>query len=822
MKKIMVFMIFFIALLTLVSARETKCFENLYINENNQDGRVCVTASGTTDVANVIPAYGNYVFKDSAGHTVLTMQDAYTEESYATGYYINEDGSWDRLSSGQLTPPPAPEAPVVPEALEVSANLNLAPSSASSHSDIGALAATPADLFSDDLVDGACEGTCTNRLQGYHFGRHYNDVNFDCSGVSSGQTCRSWCTNGGDVRKNCYQEDRRCTGIESQNCYDISGGGDAAFTPEGSIPITPLRVDNIVNEDQADDPPSSSGGGNTQSGSWNIERQDDNNVKATSPRGTEYNYVSEIGTLASEPPEERDGLTELGFQDGYNANARLNSFHVGNVEYNLIESGSVAAGNYRQIFQAPDGEMFQFVTDEHCASGCWVEVYQKTDNTYDFCGNNLGNGPCKEVSAPTGDGAVTLTEHMYRDRFSSSVLTTEHGTTIGALNQGGGSTQSEILSHSEDGNTEHYAEVNGEYVEVYNDGGTWKVCTSAQDGSQCDSQNDGLASNVLNEAEFGDLNIPTVPEAPTTNPGDTVAESQRIYSTGWGGRDGINWDAAIAESLQLAGSTQWLSDLVIGEDHRIQTRERYDRFMSNVFNTEYFSSAICSAQLPEVLPGQGLGQIIDSRGNPMTVAHITGQKHGPQIFMCDLESEEQCPMVGDVQSECVDMVCEIDDELVEGYLYVIEWSVRAPSPLVLESCQHSINGCNDGLGIQIKLDMGEDTEKRLYEDAYGSEYPLVLLPGAQESDRIITTSLVDYSTVTIDFHDPIMSAMGAGTTRFMGSKLGTDEDQTDRLSRVYNTITEISSPTTFTYGPELELPPSTLSSSTSTVEQVDI
>ena len=283
-----------------------------------------------------------------------------------------------------------------------------------------------------------------------------------------------------------------------------------------------------------------------------------------------------------------------------------------------------------------------------------------------------------------------------------------------------------------------------------------------------------------------------------------VAESEIIWDVGWGARD-FNVAGAFLESIQMAGSTQWLSDLAFGEERSTLITDRYDRFMSNLFNTNYVSSLVCHGQLPDILPGSGIGQVFDSQGNPVSVAGINAQKHGPQPYLCDLESEEVCPE----DAECVNMVCEVDDEPLLGYLYVIEWSVRLPYPLMVSSSYA------DYLGLQVRL----DDEKALYQDAYNSEYPIYLEAGAQESDRIITYSVNDYNSVGIYFEQPIKSAMGSGTTAFMARKTGGNGRD---LSEVTNTIVEVSSPTTFSYGTEDELPPSTLSSSAGTVTQVQI
>ena len=297
--------------------------------------------------------------------------------------------------------------------------------------------------------------------------------------------------------------------------------------------------------------------------------------------------------------------------------------------------------------------------------------------------------------------------------------------------------------------------------------------------------------------------------------GEDVEMNERIWDVGWGSRS-FNWAGAILESVQLAGSTQWLSDLVMGPERNVEIRERYDRAMSNWFTSEYFESVICKNQLPDVLPGQGLGQIIDSQGNPVTVAHITGQKHGPRPYMCDLDTENPCPEKDGVQSECVDMLCEIDDVPVEGYLYVIEWSVRAPTPLVLEDCTGLLDSCSQ---LELQVTLHGDESKNLYEDNWGSDHPIILDAGVQESDRIVTYSLNDYDSLGIYFRFPIMSGMGKGTTAFMERKLGTDGNV---LREVTNTITEINTPATFSYGSEDELPASTLSSADTTVEQVQI
>jgi len=336
----------------------------------------------------------------------------------------------------------------------------------------------------------------------------------------------------------------------------------------------------------------------------------------------------------------------------------------------------------------------------------------------------------------------------------------------------------------EDGSTEeHYCSAN-----CNTDKPTVNKCTTrSQEG--CDAHGDGLNSSFITgelgremyELDHG-AEVTRTENAPYLITGEMVPN--KVYTTATyydtsnlegGGKldiDGdINglqldksfsgsersqdeWRGGFGEFLGSIGTTLPIMRLLF-PDRTTDIFTSYDKWAHGLYGTEYFESLVCKGELTDQA-SEGLSQIKLQDGSIATTAHVTGQKRGPNALLCDLAAEEPCPNDG----ECDDGLCYLDKELMYAYEYIIEWAARSPADSALSPGINEANEPYVSFNVHIQCiensyGCPEEVDGNgwypLYTSDFGSEGVIMLTPGQQDSDKIVTYSVYNYDKVKFDW-----------------------------------------------------------------------
>ena len=315
----------------------------------------------------------------------------------------------------------------------------------------------------------------------------------------------------------------------------------------------------------------------------------------------------------------------------------------------------------------------------------------------------------------------------------------------------------------------------GTTIEQYQSDGYYYNCEAEIEG--CDPMDDGLDSSFITEGLGQELYEVTLDETEE----EVVEEAEVIdgvslpelekpkggYTeiTETFGNNNIRTMGAGAwlSGIQAAGgSTQGISDLLFGDLYIDDFRTGYDKFMHKMIGTEYFESWVCKAHLTDQA-SEGLSQIKLPDGSIATTAHVTAQRRGPQPLLCDMQLEEPCPNDG----ECEDNLCVLDNEVMQAWEYIIEWTARAPADSALTPGISEDNVPYISFNVWLSC-MSEECPSNvrshtssqqaagdrwvpLYEMDGMTDGVIRLEPGQQDTDRYVTYSMYDYQYVHFDW-----------------------------------------------------------------------